>query len=250
MCGLSEMRIAILITNTDDSAFAQARPDDGVKFTDLIHMARPDWTCVSFWVCKDAFPEDITLFDGVLITGSPASTNDASPWIIRLEHLIREVIACRQPLFGACFGHQLIAKALGAPIVPNPAGWGHGLLTIRRSAQTPWAGPEDELALYGSHNEQVGDVPIGARVVFAGAGCPIAGFAVGDSVFTVQHHPEMTHEFICDLVENYADKVGPSATEAARMSLNRHADQATFAEEIARFFEHATRVAHPKKVAT
>lgn len=233
------MRIAILITNTDDSAFAHARPDDGEKFADLIHLARPDWTCVPFWVCRDEFPEDIHAFDGVMITGSPASANDRAPWMLRLEELIRDMIAARRPLFGACFGHQLIAKALGAAIVPNPQGWGHGLLRVGRVGATPWAGPQAELALYGSHIEQVGAVPEGAEVVFQGPGCAVAGFAIGDSVFTVQHHPEMTHDFITDLVEHYAEEVGTEATERARTSLHRHADQRAFAEEVARFFEHA-----------
>lgn len=234
------MRIAILITNTDDSAFARARPDDGKKFGDLVHIARPDWTCVPFWVCRDEFPRDIHEFDGVMITGSPASVNAGAPWMVHLQALVRDMIASRQPLFGACFGHQLIAKALGAPVVPNPQGWGHGLLTVRRAGRTPWAGPQAELALYGSHIEQVGAVPDGAQVVFEGPGCAVAGFAVGDRVFTVQHHPEMTHDFITDLVDHYAEEVGAEVTEHARASLRRRADQQLFAEEIAQFFEHAT----------
>ncbi|APE43882.1 hypothetical protein BOO69_11035 [Sulfitobacter alexandrii] len=233
------MRIAILVTNTDDSVFAHAWPDDGEKFADLLHIARPDWRCDTFWVCRDSFPDDIAAYDGAMITGSPASVNDRTPWMLRLEELIRDMIAARQPLFGACFGHQVIAAALGAPIVANPAGWGHGLLSVRRGQPTPWAGVEKGFALYGSHMEQVGAVPEGATVVFEGPDCPVAGFALGDTVMTVQHHPEMTHDFMNALVEFYADEVGAEATERARASLTREADQAAFAEEIARFFEHA-----------
>ena len=247
MSGLSEMRIAILITNTDDSAFARARPDDGAKFTELIHMARPDWICTPFWVCRDEFPGNISDFDGVVITGSPASVNAGTAWMIRLEALILDIIAQRQPLFGACFGHQMIARALGAPIVANPAGWGHGLLPLGRVGQTAWAGPARKFSLYGSHSEQVGRVPPGARVVFEGPGCPVAGFAIGDHVFTVQHHPEMTHQFICDLVDYYADEVGEDVTKTARASLGGRADQAAFAEEIARFFEHAVAAADKQR---
>ncbi|QFT59577.1 GMP synthase [glutamine-hydrolyzing] [Sulfitobacter sp. THAF37] len=235
------MRIAILVTNTDDSTFAQAWPDDGEKFADLVHLARPDWHCEAFWVCRDAFPQDIRAFDGVMITGSPASVNDRAPWMLRLQDLIRGMIAARQPLFGACFGHQIIAAALGAPIVGNPEGWGHGLLNVRRSGASPWAGPETGFSLYGSHMEQVGAVPEGAEVVFEGPGCTVAGFALGDHLFTIQHHPEMTHDFMTALVEFYADEVGHDATERARASLAERADQRAFAEEIARFFEHAAR---------
>ncbi|MBM1220935.1 type 1 glutamine amidotransferase [Ponticoccus sp. SC2-23] len=233
------MRIAILITNTDDSAFSRARPDDGEKFGTLIAEVRPDWTTTPVWVCRDEWPEDITHYDGVLITGSPASVNDDAPWIARLSDLIGQIMAARLPLFGACFGHQLIAKTMGAGIVRNPDGWGHGLLHVSRTARAPWSGPETEFALYGSHIEQVDRLPDGATHLFEGPGLPIAGFAVDDHVATIQHHPEMTHDFITDLVEEYADYVGPEVTARARASLAQRADRAAFAAEIARFFEHA-----------
>lgn len=235
------MHLATLITNTDFSAFAQARPDDGQKFAAMIAAVRPDWRCTPFWVCKGEFPADITAFDGVMITGSPASVLDEAPWIARLEGLVGRIIAARQPLFGACFGHQVIARVLGARIIRNPAGWGHGRLPLRRVGRAAWSGSETDLSLYGSHAEQVKDLPAGANLLFSGPGCKMAGFACGEAVFTIQHHPEMTHDFITDLVEEYAAVVGPQVTEAARASLARPADSALFAAEIARFFEHAAR---------
>ena len=239
------MHLAILITNTDDSAFARARPDDGEKFATLIQEVRPDWRCTPFWVCRGAFPKDIAGFDGVIVTGSPASVHEEAGWITQLEAVIKQMIASGQPLFGACFGHQLIAKSLGAPIVRNPQGWGHGRLSLRRVAPTGWAGPKEQLSLYGSHIEQVGRLPAGARTVFEGEGCAVAGFALGETVFTVQHHPEMSHAFISDLVDHYAEYVGDAVTAEAQASLGQQADRMEFADEIARFFEHA--VAHRGK---
>ncbi len=231
------MHLAILITNTDDSDFSRARPDDSEKFTQMIRAVRPGWACTSFWVCRGEFPRNIAEFDGVMITGSPSSVLSDLPWIAPLETLVREIIASGQPLFAACFGHQLVAKSLGAPIIRNPQGWGHGTLEVTRKANTPWSGPEKHIWLYGSHIEQVGALPGGARTVFSGPGCPIAGFAIANHVFTVQHHPEMDHGFITDLVEHYAEEVGPEVTANARASLARSADSKAFAEEIARFFE-------------
>ncbi|MHA6265161.1 type 1 glutamine amidotransferase [Arenibacterium sp. CAU 1754] len=239
------MRLAILITNTDNSDFAKARPDDGEKFATLIREVRPDWSCDPYWVCRDEFPSDITGYDGVLITGSPASVSEKAPWMTRLETLIRNMVATGVPLFGACFGHQLIAKALGSRIIRNPDGWGHGRLEISRAERMPWSGPEQVLSLYGSHIEQVEKAPDNAQVTFSGTGCPVAGFALGDTVSTIQHHPEMTHAFITDLVEHYAHDLGAEVTETARKSLVRPADRTAFAEEIARFFEHAA--AHVRK---
>lgn len=234
------MRLAVLVTNTDDSAFAKARPLDDAKFAELIAEVRPGWQTDAFWVCRDEFPQDIATYDGVMITGSPASLNDNAPWMGQLQELIREIIARRQPLFGACFGHQAIALALGTPIVPNAEGWAHGLIPVRRTGHAPWSGDEGDFKLYGSHIEQVAGLPEGAAPLFESPGCNVAGFGIGDHVFTIQHHPEMTPEFIADLVEEYADHVGVDVTERARASLAGKADRRIFAEEIARFFEHAT----------
>ena len=233
------MKLATLVTNTDFSDFAKARPLDDAKFAQLIAEVRPNWDVTAHWVCKDDFPNDITAYDGVMITGSPSSVNEAAPWIARLEDLVHEIMAQNIPLFGACFGHQIIAKALGADI-KRSAEWAHGLIDVKRTDRADWSRPNDDFALYGSHIEQVASLPTGAKRLFESPGCPIAGFGVGKSVFTIQHHPEMTGDFIADLVEEFADYVGESPTKNARKSLNTGvANRAEFAEEIAAFFESA-----------
>lgn len=239
MCGLSDMKLATLVTNTDFSDFAKARPLDDAKFAQLIAEVRPEWEVTAYWVCKDEFPTDISAYDGVMITGSPSSVNDCTPWMTHLEGLVRDIIAQNIPLFGACFGHQIIAKTLGAVIKRNEA-WGHGLIDIKRTGRTDWSGPSDTILLYGSHIEQVASLPPGAERLFESHGCPIAGFGIEKSVFTIQHHPEMTEAFITDLIEEFADYVGEDATKIARQSLkNGVANRAEFAEEIASFFESA-----------
>ena len=67
------MHLALLMTNTDESDFAQDHPRDGEKFTTLVHLVRPDWRVEVFNVKDGVFPGDITDFDGVMITGSPSS---------------------------------------------------------------------------------------------------------------------------------------------------------------------------------
>lgn len=240
--GLSDMKLATLVTNTDFSDFAKARPLDDAKFAALIAEVRPEWTVEAFWVCKGDFPEELSVFDGIMVTGSPASVNDAEPWIEQLQVMLRGVVAEGKPLFGACFGHQIIAKALGSQVIRNPDGWAHGLLDVIRVGDTPWSGPDQRLRLYGSHVEQVDTLPKNAKRIFESPGCPIAGFSISTTVFTIQHHPEMSPDFFSDLVSEYASYVGPEVTEAARASLvGQTADGRVFASEVARFFEQARR---------
>lgn len=233
------MRLALLVTNTDDSAFARARPDDAEKFRRLVGEVRPAWELHDIWLPRGEPPAGLGDFDGVMISGSPASVHDPLPWIPPLLDAIRTAVGARQPLFGACFGHQAIALALGGTVGRNPGGWAHGLLEVVPVGPLPWLDPAP-LRLYGSHIEQVTALPPGAGIAARSPGCPIAGMTIVDRVFTTQHHPEMDHAFIADLVEEYAGVVGPEVTEAARASLAGRADRSRIAEAIARFFELAT----------
>ena len=224
------MHIAVLMTNTDESEFAQQHPKDGEKFTAMIHSVRPDWTVKVFDVKADQFPQESDRFDGWLITGSPASVHDDAPWIPRLAELIRKLNARRDPVFGACFGHQIIATALGGRVERNPGGWVFGLTETRMEGQP--------IRLYSSHIQQVTALPEGARLAGGNEECPIGSYAIGDHILTTQYHPEMSHDFIKALVEEYADDLPPEVVTRARTDLaNGKADSARIAERLARFFE-------------
>jgi GMP synthase-like glutamine amidotransferase len=223
------MHIAILMTNTDESAFAHARPKDGEKFTTLLQSVRPDWKTTVFAVKDEVFPPAGARYDGWLIGGSPASVHDGDPWIDQLFALIRRLVAEGQPIFGACFGHQAIAMALGGKVQANPEGWVFGLVETVLEGQP--------IRLYGSHSEQVTVLPQGAQALGGNAECLIGSFGIAGKVMTTQYHPEMTHAFITDLVEEYADHLPPEVATRARASLAQKADSHAIAERIARFFE-------------
>ncbi|TNF59798.1 MAG: type 1 glutamine amidotransferase [Rhodobacteraceae bacterium] len=235
------MHLAILVTNTDESAFAQRHPKDGEKFPAMLHAVRPDWR-FSVWQVKDGdFPATLAGLDGAILTGSPASVHDDAPWIARLMDLIREMDARGLPMFGACFGHQAIALALGGAVGRNPNGYVHGLTHSRLTHRAPWMSDlPDPLRLYGSHVEQVTRLPEGTWPVASSEDCPIAGFVKEARIFTTQHHPEMTPGFIAALTDEMADYLGPDVTARARASLGEPADSLAFATSVARFFEAAS----------
>ena len=235
------MHLAILVTNTDDSEFSERHPKDSEKFADLIHLARPDWRCTAYWVRDGEFPGDIGDFDGAMITGSPASVRSGAPWIAQLMDLIRDMHARQIPLFGACFGHQAIALALGGALDHNPNGWVHGLTRNQLTARPAWAAAlPDEVKLYGSHCECVSTLPQGATQI-AAAGEIITGYTIGDHIFTTQHHPEMSHNFITALTEEMRDILSDTEYATACASLEEHADQQAFAEGLAAFFEQGRK---------
>ena len=232
------MRIAVLVTNTDRSDFAARHPRDGEKFRALLRGVRPAWQVSDFDLTLGEFPDSLAGFDGVVIGGSPASVHDSDDWIAGLGPLIRQIVAAGTPVFGACFGHPAIARALGGTVADNPGGWVLGVTTTRITAQAPWmVGPATALRLNAAHTEQVTALPPGAEVLSGNDECPFGTYRIGTSVFATQYHPEMTDDFIAALVEEFGPALSPGLHAKARASLAPPADTALFAEWIARFFE-------------
>ena len=236
-----KMKLAVLMTNTDESDFAQGFPKDGEKFAQLIHMVRPSWSVTSYAVKDGVFPDDLNQYDGVMITGSPASVHETDPWVGQLLAQIRAIYAAKTPMFGACFGHQAIALALGGKVDQNPEGWVFGLTQANIVAKAEWMhGLPDTFGQYGAHIEQVTELPADAQVISSTPTCPVAGFRIADLVYTTQNHPEMTDEFIAALVAEYAPKLPADIAKSAKASLSGQADNLAYAETIARFFENAS----------
>mgnify|MGYP003949246557 CR=1 FL=1 len=226
----SNMRIAILMANTDETDFAQRHPKDGEKFTALMSLARPDWDYVVFSVKDGLFPESTTGIDGAIITGSPASVHDGEDWITKLEALVRVWLVARVPIYGVCFGHQIIAKALGGTVGQNPDGWVLGAInTVYQS--------EGSVSAFAAHTEQVTALPEGAEIIASTPGCPAAGYKIADQVETTQYHPEMTEAFMAALLNDHRDYFGDGITDAAEASLQIKPNRAVWAERIADFFE-------------
>ncbi|MEO5614689.1 MAG: type 1 glutamine amidotransferase [Cypionkella sp.] len=225
------MHSAVLVANTDESDFAQAHPKDGAKFAALLQGLRPGWRVSAFSVKDGEFPAEADRFDGWIITGSPASVHDSDAWVGRLLGLIRQIVARGEPLFGACFGHQAIAVALGGVVGENPGGWVFGAVeTVMEGVQ---------MRLYAAHREQVLEAPVGAVVLGGNADCVVGSFAMGPAVLTTQYHPEMTHDFMTALVAEYAGKLPAEVAARAVESLAVAADRDVIAARMVRFFEEA-----------
>ena len=238
----SAMHIAILNSNTDRSDFAKRWPNDFEKFSRLLKEVRPDWEFSHFDVIFEEHPEDLSLYDGYIVTGSPASVNSEEAWVLSEIKLIQKIVALKKPIFGACFGHQLIAHALGSAVVDNPSGWVFGSINTNWVNSPAWMkyGEDQKVnqwAMYAAHSEQVSCLPENATLLCENEQYGIGGFAIGNSVFTTQYHPEMTHDFVEALTVEFKDYVGAEVAERASESLATRSDRALFANWIGEFFE-------------
>ena len=232
------MHIGILVTNTDRSDFAKARPTDGEKFRALLQPLRPDWQFTAVLVRDGEFPKTIHDFDGYVITGSPASANGSEAWIEELMGFIRELEVARIPTIGICFGHQAIARALGGHVDKNPGGWGFGVSPTHFTAHETWMQPaQTTVNLYAAHTEQVIVLPKNAAILGGSAFCPIGSYKVGDHIFTTEYHQEMTPEFITDLSHEIEKSIGNSVAQRAREQFEIPADGKVFAQWMVQFLE-------------
>jgi GMP synthase-like glutamine amidotransferase len=119
----------------------------------------------------------------------------------------------------------------------NPGGWVLGTVDLALTDPAPWTDGPETLRIAAAHNEQVLTLPPGATTMGHSAGCPVAAYRLGRSVFCTQHHPEMTHGFITALVDHLAPDLPAPVAERARASLAQTTEGPRFAALVARFFE-------------
>ena len=231
-------RIGLLMTNTDESAFANRHPRDGEKFSTLMHAVRPDWSMTVYSVKDGQFPLTVKEVDGFIITGSPASVHDEASWVEKLMSFIRQLDEAVVPTVGCCFGHQAIAKALGGKVERNPSGWQFSAADTFFNVPQDWMQPHAKtLTLFAAHNEQVTLLPQHAIALGGNDDCPFASFQVGQHFFTTQYHPEMTAEFVTALSYEIEKYVGVDLAETARTQARSTTHGLWFAEWMAEFLE-------------
>ncbi len=153
--------------------------------------------------------------DAILITGSPAGVYDGLAWIEPLSDFIRA--ANDRKMVGVCFGHQIMAEALGGHVVKSDKGWGAGLHRYSVVRSEPWLDGEREIAIPASHQDQVVIPPPRTEIVAASDFTPYAALAWTDRpAISFQFHPEFDPAFAKALIEKRYDVVpDPNAAIAS-----------------------------------
>jgi len=180
----------------------------------------------TYEACDGEFPQDINECDGWIITGSKNGVYEELSWISTLSHLIVDIYRAKQPLVGICFGHQIIAQALGGVVEKSNKGWGIGLDTYALDNKADWmVDVGDEITLNIIHQDQVIEVPKGAVVYASSDFCKNAGFYINDNILTIQGHPEFLVEFTAKILAlRSALTIPKEVVEPALVQLDRHGE--------------------------
>ena len=127
----------------------------------------------------------------IIVTGSPASVHHREPWMLRTEAWLRERVAVRTPILGICFGHQLLAQALGGRVTPNERGREIGTVAIERLTDDPlFDGLPTTFEANASHSDTVLEPPASAVVLARSSGDRHQVLRFGPRCYGVQFHPE------------------------------------------------------------
>jgi GMP synthase-like glutamine amidotransferase len=232
------MKLCILDNDVLEGQLGATYESFGAMFIRLFRGVGANWTMDVYNTQHGQYPASFDAYDAVLLTGSRADSFSDEPWVVELRKRVTELLRQKKKMVGVCFGHQLIAYCLGAPVGRAPQGWGVGRLTYDwHRPDLPHQGERTQISLLASHQDQVFEVPPGASLVASNEFCPVAAFTVGDAVFCIQPHPEFEEALSEHLMDKRRDLIGEDRYQAARASLVHGHEGADVARMIVAFLE-------------
>ena len=138
--------------------------------------------------------------DALIFMGGSMSANDDSPFITREIEYIRSAVSGGKPVLGVCLGAQLIAKALGARVYANPVrevGWAPVTFADAALRDPLFTGLAEAEVIFHWHGETF-DLPAGAELLASSAACRNQVFRLGDRIYGLQFHLEVTPGMIVE----------------------------------------------------
>lgn len=159
-----------------------------------------------FHVADGDFPDDgeIGLYDGFVITGSCKDAYGDDAWICELLTLLNKLHLMNKKILGICFGHQILARALGGKVARANSGWDIGVRIINFSSTTKiFANSKNPttLSVIECHRDEVHELPSDVEVLAWSDKTRVEMFRYRDHIMGVQGHPEYTNEILMHLID-------------------------------------------------
>ncbi|TCO73220.1 glutamine amidotransferase-related protein [Chromatocurvus halotolerans] len=215
------MKLGILRTDTVRPEWSARFGEYPDMFMRLLGRLDPSLEFRVYHVERQEYPDDIDEVDAYLITGSKFSVYDDEPWIYRLADFVRELHARRKTMIGICFGHQMIAHALGGETRKSHRGWGVGLHRHRLHGRPDWSDDGDaQFRILVSHQDQVERVAPGTEVLAGSDFCENAVCQIGDHILTFQGHPEFEPDYAREIMQLRRETIGEETYQAGMDSLD------------------------------
>ena len=208
-------------------------------FMERFHAVDPNLEFRIYHCLDGELPGSVDECDGYVSTGSRFSVLDEDQWIRDLEGFVVSLVRARVPYIGICFGHQLLAQALGGKVARARVGWGVGV--SRNTIEEPqwWMGnePLSEVNLIVSHQDQVVEAPPEMKVIGGSDFCPVYFCVINDHALSIQGHPEFSRDYSRALMELRRDQIDSRVIEAGIDSLQWRVDDNEVFRWMVRFLE-------------
>ncbi len=235
------MKIGLLECDHVLERFRHIAGDYRDMFGAMFNRHAPQITLRPFDVCNGELPSSLDACDAYLATGSRFSAYDDVDWIHSLRDFVRRLRDAGKPFVGVCFGHQILAEALGGKVTKAATGWGVGVHNVEVMKSEPpelWMRPEQSsCGLQYMHQDQVARLPEDAVVIGRSDHCPVAMFRAGDSMLGVQAHPEFPKAYSEALLLDRIERIGEERVKVALASLSQPTDESVVAKWIVEFLE-------------
>jgi len=230
------MKIGILEADILDDDVQRKYGSYADMFKEMFLAVDSNLSFVSYNMMSFERPLDIDECDAYLITGSKFSAYDKDQWISKLKALIVELVKHQKKLVGICFGHQVIANALGGEVKKSKKGWGVGCMLSDIKINKNWLKPiEKSFNLLVSHQDQVIKMPANAILVAGNNFCPVSSFIISDCVLCFQGHPEFNESYLKIIMKKRRDKIGAQGYKDAIDSLKKTPNSKEVAQCILNF---------------
>lgn len=223
------MRIAILDLSYWPPEYMSGQPRFGEVIAVWAKRGLPETEFPVFDVVEgEAFPA-LENFDGFIISGSDKGVYDQASWMQELRDFLELARQIKKPLFGICFGHQIMADVFGgkAEKVSRPE------VGFRKFKMD---GKEVEGHVW--HQDQVTEVPPGADVIASADYCPVAALAYDFPALSVQFHPEYPADYVMNFLKRSRGHIlSETQTDKSVEELSQSpVSEDLFAEELGEFF--------------
>jgi GMP synthase-like glutamine amidotransferase len=218
------LNIGLLLCDDVDASAQEQFGTYEQMFRNSLDPLEQDFILTPIRCFEDEILPDPKQFDGFIITGSRYSVYEDLPWITSLLDFVRKCWELEIKVVGICFGHQLIAHALGGKTEKAEVGWGFGIQSAKITEKKPWMTDSGNLNgdLYNLiviHQDQVVDLPPHFKTIAENDFCPNSMIVAGNKMLGIQGHPEFGKEFCAFRAEFRKDLIGPEVYKSTLHSL-------------------------------